>query len=173
MATYTSHRLIMEKVEIANFCFLTGDIWVLFLEKCLLSSALRFRWPSSWSLVLIGCWCPKKDKFLKKSLKIFSSETVCFMRLILCIHVAGISLYKKLFFVPVKICYSCSLIFIYVEKRLLSNALRLRWPSSWSLILIGCWGPKKGKFSKTIFKNLLLRNCLLYEADTLHTCSWH
>ena len=26
------------------------------------------------------------------------------------------------------------------------------------------------KFSK---KNLLLRNCLLYEADTLHTCSWH
>ena len=25
MATYTSHRHIMEKVEIANFCFLIGD----------------------------------------------------------------------------------------------------------------------------------------------------
>ena len=42
----------------------------------------------------------------KKSLKIFSSETVCYMKLILCIHVPGISLYKKIvvvvFFVPVR-----------------------------------------------------------------------
>ena len=30
-------------------------------------------------------------------------------------------------------------------------------------------GPQKGQiFEKKIFKNLLLRNCLLYEADTLH-----
>ena len=34
----------------------------------------------------------------KKSLKIFFSETVCFMKLILCIHVPGISLYKKVVF---------------------------------------------------------------------------
>ena len=27
-------------------------------------------------------------------------------------------------------------------------------------------GPQKGKIFKKIFKNLLLRNCLLYEADT-------
>ena len=33
-----------------------------------------------------------------KSLKIFSSETVCFMKLILCMHVPGISLYKKVAF---------------------------------------------------------------------------
>ena len=26
MATYTSHRLVMEKEEIANLCFLIGDI---------------------------------------------------------------------------------------------------------------------------------------------------
>ena len=26
MATYTSHRLIIEKVEIANLCFFIGDI---------------------------------------------------------------------------------------------------------------------------------------------------
>ena len=35
--------------------------------------------------------------FEKKSLKIFISETVCFIRLIRCIHVPGISLYKKSF----------------------------------------------------------------------------
>ena len=34
----------------------------------------------------------------KKSLKIFFSETVYFMKLILCIHVPGISLYKKVVF---------------------------------------------------------------------------
>ena len=39
---------------------------------------------------------PQKGQiFKKKSLKIFFSETVCFMKLILCIHVPGISLYKK------------------------------------------------------------------------------
>ena len=32
----------------------------------------------------------------KKSLKIFSSETVCYMKLILCIHVPGIGLYKEI-----------------------------------------------------------------------------
>ena len=38
---------------------------------------------------------PQKGQiFEKKSLKIFS-ETVCLMKLILCIHVPGISLYKK------------------------------------------------------------------------------
>ena len=34
-------------------------------------------------------------------------------------------------------------------------------------------GPQKGQIFEKIFKNLLLRNCLLYEADTLHRCSWH
>ena len=83
---------------------------------------------------LIGCWGPKKGKFSEK--KIFFSETVCFMKLILCIHVPGISLYKKVVFCSsqirtlvamanlsfhrlimgkVKICYFCSLIFIFRE----------------------------------------------------------
>ena len=74
--------------------------------------------------------------FEKKSLKIFFSETVCFMELILCIHVPFISLYKKdvfcfsqirtlvamatfsfhiLIIGKVKICYFCSLIFIFRE----------------------------------------------------------
>ena len=34
--------------------------------------------------------------------------------------------------------------------------------------------PQKGQFfeKKKIVKNLLITNCSLYEADTLHTCSW-
>ena len=42
MATYSSHRLIMGKEEIDNFFCLIGDIWIFFLQKCLLSSHLRF-----------------------------------------------------------------------------------------------------------------------------------
>ena len=42
MATYSSHRLIMGKEEIDNFFCLIGDIWIFFLQKCLLSSPLRF-----------------------------------------------------------------------------------------------------------------------------------
>ena len=71
---------------------------------------------------------PQKGQIFEK---IFSSETVCFMKLILCIHVPGISLNKKVVFCSsqirtlvamatfsfhrlimgkVKICYFCSLI---------------------------------------------------------------
>ena len=42
MATYSSHRLIMGKEEIDNFFCLIGDILNFFLQKCLLSSLLRF-----------------------------------------------------------------------------------------------------------------------------------
>ena len=42
MATYSSHRLIMGKEEIDNFFCLIGDILKFFLQKCLLSSPLRF-----------------------------------------------------------------------------------------------------------------------------------
>ena len=38
MATYSSHRLIMGKVEIDNFCQAIGGILDYFLQKCLLSS---------------------------------------------------------------------------------------------------------------------------------------
>ena len=33
MATYISHRLIMEKEEIDNLFCLNGDIWILFLRN--------------------------------------------------------------------------------------------------------------------------------------------
>ena len=42
MATYSSHRLIMGKVEICIFFCLNKDIWNFFLQKCLLSSPLCF-----------------------------------------------------------------------------------------------------------------------------------
>ena len=42
MATYSFNRLIMGKEEIDNFFCLIGDILNFFLQKCLLSSPLRF-----------------------------------------------------------------------------------------------------------------------------------
>ena len=42
MATYSSHRLTMGKEEIDNIFCLIGDIWKKKIQKCLLSSFLRF-----------------------------------------------------------------------------------------------------------------------------------
>ena len=63
MATYSSHRLIMGKEEIDNFFCLIGDIWNFFLQKCLLSSPLRFIRLLSKSVNLIGCRGGKKGQF--------------------------------------------------------------------------------------------------------------
>ena len=54
MATYSSHRLIMGKEEIDNFFCLIGDIWIFFLQKCLLSSPACFIQLLSKLLNLIG-----------------------------------------------------------------------------------------------------------------------
>ena len=63
MATYSSHRLIMGKEEIDNFFCLIGDIWKKNLQKCLLSSPLRFIQLLFKSVNLIGCRCGKKGQF--------------------------------------------------------------------------------------------------------------
>ena len=42
MATYSSHRLIMGKVEICNFFLSQWRYLEFFLQKCLLSSLLCF-----------------------------------------------------------------------------------------------------------------------------------
>ena len=42
MATDSSHRLIMGKVEICNLYCLIGDNRILFLRKCLLNSSPHF-----------------------------------------------------------------------------------------------------------------------------------
>ena len=62
MATYSSHRLIMGKEEIDHFFCLIGDIFI-FLQKCLLSSPLRFICLLSKSVILIGCRGGKKGRF--------------------------------------------------------------------------------------------------------------
>ena len=66
MATYSSHRLIMGKEEIDNFFCHIGDIWI-FLQKCLLSSPLRFIRLLSKSVNLIGCRGGKKGQLSQKN----------------------------------------------------------------------------------------------------------
>ena len=69
MATYSSHRLVMGKAEIDNFFCLIGDILNFFLQKCLLSSPLRFILLLSKSVNLIGCRGGKKGRFFVKMFK--------------------------------------------------------------------------------------------------------
>ena len=63
MAAYSSHRLIMGKEEIDNFFCLIGDSLKKKIQKCLLSSPLRFIRLLSKSVNLIGCWRGKKGQF--------------------------------------------------------------------------------------------------------------
>ena len=63
MATCSSHRLIMGKEKIDNFFCLIGDLWIFLLQKCSLSSPLRFIRLLSKSMNLIGCRGSKKGQF--------------------------------------------------------------------------------------------------------------
>ena len=63
MATYSFHRLKMGKEEIDNIFCLIGDIWIFFLQECLLSSHLRFIQLLFKSVNLIGCRRGKKGQF--------------------------------------------------------------------------------------------------------------
>ena len=69
MATYSSTRLIMGKGEIDNFFCLIGDIWKKNLQKCLLSSPLRFIRLLSKSVNLIGCRRSEKGSIFVKMFK--------------------------------------------------------------------------------------------------------
>ena len=88
----------MGKEEIDNFFCLIGDIWKMFLQKCLLSSPLRFIRLLSKSVNLIGFLGGRKGQFSSKCLKIFFSETIRGMKLKLGIHAKVISLYKSCVF---------------------------------------------------------------------------
>ena len=89
----------MGKVESGNFCCLIADIWNFFLQKCFLSSPLRFI--LSISLNLIGCHGNIKGKFSKHYSKVFSSEAIRGMKLTLSIHVHDISRYINSVFIVV------------------------------------------------------------------------
>ena len=62
MSTYSSHRLIMGKVEIDNFMSHWGYLDFI-LQKCLLSSPLRFVRLLSEPVNRIGCRGGKKGQF--------------------------------------------------------------------------------------------------------------
>ena len=81
MATYASHRLIMEKSENFQFLLSCCRYSSTFLVTCVL--ILHFDW-------LQG---PHIGQNLEKHSKIFFSETVKRMKPVLCIHVPDSSLY--------------------------------------------------------------------------------
>ena len=56
-------------VFVMDISCLNGYFWILFLQKCLLSSPLSFISLLSKSLNFIGCQGDKKGKFRKKMLK--------------------------------------------------------------------------------------------------------
>ena len=66
MPTYNFHRLIMGKVKVGLYLYLTVDILTKVFRKCSLSSPLPNTWILSKSLYLIGCHGNRKDKFAKK-----------------------------------------------------------------------------------------------------------
>ena len=58
-----SHRLIMGKIGNCTIFSVSLGIFGIFLQKCLLSSPLRFIRLLSKSVNLIGCWGCKKGQF--------------------------------------------------------------------------------------------------------------
>ena len=66
LATYSSNRLIMEKVEICNFYLSQWRYLETKIQKCLLSSPLHFIRLLFKSVNLIGCQGHKKGKISKK-----------------------------------------------------------------------------------------------------------
>ena len=73
-----------------------------------------------------------------------------------------------------EICNFCRFIedieILFLYKCLLSRPPCFRQLLSKSLHSFGCYSNVKGKFSKKMFKNLLLRSCKADEAETLHAC---
>ena len=67
MATYSFHCLYGESRNWPPR--LGGDIRILFLHKCLLSSPPHFIQPLSKSLNFFGCYSNVKGTFLKKKIK--------------------------------------------------------------------------------------------------------
>ena len=92
MASYTSHRLIMEKSGnckslLSHWRYLNCIFREMFIEKC-------FTFQMTFILLAYFDWLlgPQKGQKISKNLLL---RNCCFMMLIFCIHVSGISLYKK------------------------------------------------------------------------------
>ena len=112
MATYSFHWLIMGKMELDIYCYLTVDILTKVLQKCSLSSPLWSIWIFSQLLNLIACHGNRKAIFAKKKKKeqkkIISSEAIRGMKLKLCRNVHNINLCKNyVFLLPLLTCFRC------------------------------------------------------------------
>ena len=89
------HWLILGKVKIGLYCFVTADIFTNILQKCPLNSPLPNISFLSNSLNLIGCHGNQKVKFEKKNSKIISSEVIRRIKLKFCKNVHSFSLYNN------------------------------------------------------------------------------
>ena len=83
----------------------------LFLQKCLLSSPLRFICLLSKLLNLFECKATKRVNFRKKMFNIFFSKTIRWIKLILSMYVYDIILYINCVFVQIRT--GCSGNFFY------------------------------------------------------------
>ena len=90
MTTFIFHRLKMGKVKIDNFFLFQWRYLEFVFTDFYLSSPLPLIWLLSESLNLIGARATKGQIFGEK---IFFSETIRWMKLILSIHVYDIILY--------------------------------------------------------------------------------
>ena len=89
MATYSSHRLIMGKEEIDNFSVSMGIFGFCFTKMFIAFTTFH----KTFVQVSEFDWLPGRQKGLifVRMLKIFGSETVRWIKLILCICVNGLS----------------------------------------------------------------------------------
>ena len=100
MATSSFHRLIMGKVKVGLYFYLTADILAKGLQKCSLSSPLPNTLILSKPLNLIGCHGNRKANLRKEYSKIISSEAIREMKLKLCRIVHNI-----VFLLPLLMCF--------------------------------------------------------------------
>ena len=122
MATYSFHRLIMDKVEIGNFYCLIGDNRILFLQKCLLNSSSHFIRLLSELLNLIGCRGNINSLIFEKNLFLKNHKYIKHM------FMALVTSFVVLFYCCVsadiltKLLQLCFLIFIVVPWLYLGNS---------------------------------------------------
>ena len=105
MATYNFHRLIMGKVKVGLYFYLTADILTKVFQKCSLSSPLPNIWVLSKPLIWLVAMATERINLWKKIKK---SEAIRGMKLKLCRNV-HISLYKiyLCFLLPLLKCFHC------------------------------------------------------------------
>ena len=144
------------------FTVVSLQIFRFILQKCCLSSPLRFIWILSKSLNLIGCHGNIKCKFWKNIQKINSSETAWGIKLKLFRIVSNNSLYKN---IEIYCFLTADILIKVLQKCSWRSPLQTIWILSKSLILIGCHGNLNVTFSKKKSK--------LFVSEVIRGWSWN